>query len=185
MADVHSRERRSFNMSRIRNRDTKPEIVVRKIVHRMGFRYRLHKSDLPGKPDLVLVRHGKIINVHGCFFHMHTCRFGRVTPTTNAEFWATKRESNAQRDRQNLRSLKKAGWKVMTIWECETKDPKSLIRKLKRFLTSRSASGSAGTFTNSLPNHTVQSNFRSRITSDGLDRLFERLAPRLGRQGRE
>src|SRR5687768_5031697 len=111
MADVLTREQRSFNMSRIRSRDTRPEILVRAIVHRMGFRYRLHKSDLPGKPDLVLVRHGKIINVHGCFFHMHACKYGKVMPATNADFWSAKRLSNVQRDRRNLRSLKKAGWK--------------------------------------------------------------------------
>ncbi len=96
-------------MSRIRNRDTKPEIVVRSIVHRLGYRYRLHKGGLPGKPNIVLVRHGKIINVHGCFFHMHLCKYGRDVPATNAEFWLTKRMSNVERDRRNLRWLKK-GW---------------------------------------------------------------------------
>src|SRR5690348_9917225 len=122
MADVLTPAQRSFNMSRIRSRDTLPEIVVRTIVHRMGYRYRLHKNDLPGKPDLVLVRHGKIINVHGCFFHMDACKYGRVVPATNAEFWLKKRLGNARRDRRNLRLLKQAGWKVMTIWECQTKD---------------------------------------------------------------
>jgi DNA mismatch endonuclease, patch repair protein len=134
MPDVHSPEQRSFNMSRIRNRDTKPEIIVRSIVHRMGFRFRLHKNNLPGKPDLVLVRHGKIINVHGCFFHMHHCKYGRVIPASNAEFWSTKRLSNVERDKRNLRSLQKAGWKVMTVWECETRSLSTLMRKIKRFL---------------------------------------------------
>lgn len=134
MPDVHSPQQRSFNMSRIRNRDTKPEIIVRSIVHRLGFRYRLHKRDLPGKPDLVLVRHGKIINVHGCFFHMHKCTYGRVVPATNAEFWQKKRLGNAKRDQRNLRSLKRAGWQVMTIWECETKDIAILSKKIEKFL---------------------------------------------------
>ena len=135
MVDVLTPHQRSFNMSRIRNHDTRPEIIVRSIVHRMGYRYRLHKSDLPGKPDLVLVRHGKIINVHGCFFHMHTCKYGSVVPATNAEFWSTKRLSNVERDRRTLRSLRKAGWKVMTIWECETKNMSALTKKLDRFLS--------------------------------------------------
>jgi len=102
----------------------------------MGYRYRLHKSDLPGKPDIVLVRHGKIINVHGCFFHMHACRYGRVVPATNAEFWLKKRNGNVQRDRRNVRLLKKDGWKVMTVWECETKNSASLKKKIATFLAS-------------------------------------------------
>lgn len=132
--DVLTRQQRSFNMSRIRSTDTRPEIVVRSIVHRMGYRYSLHKISLPGKPDLVLVRHRKIINVNGCFFHMHSCRFGRVVPVTNAEFWMAKRLGNVQRDRRNRRSLTKAGWKVMTVWECETKRIVALTEKIKSFL---------------------------------------------------
>jgi len=134
MADVHTREQRSFNMSRIRDRDTKPEIVVRSIVHRLGYRYRLHKKDLPGKPDLVLVRHRKIINVHGCFFHMHSCRYGCVVPATNAEFWLNKRLSNVDRDKRNLRLLKRAGWRVMVVWECETKNAIDLSKRIENFL---------------------------------------------------
>ena len=122
-------------MSRIRNRDTKPEIAVRSIVHRMGYRYRLHKSDLPGKPDLVLVRHNKIINVHGCFFHMHACKYGKVVPATNADFWLTKRLSNVERDRRNLRLLRRAGWRVLTVWECETRNASYLTKRIERFLS--------------------------------------------------
>src|SRR5256885_14389859 len=110
MADVLTPQQRSFNMSRIRSRDTRPEMIVRSIVHRMGYRYRLHKKDLPGKPDLVLVRHRKIINVHGCFFHMHNCKYGRVVPSTNADFWKTKRHSNVARDRRNSTALRRDGW---------------------------------------------------------------------------
>lgn len=137
MADVLTPQQRSFNMSRIRSRDTKPEKVVRLIVHGLGFRYRLHKPDLPGKPDVVLVRHRKIIDVHGCFFHMHKCRFGSVVPATNAKFWRLKRLSNVERDRRNLRALRREGWKVLIVWECETKDVPKLLRKLMRFLQNR------------------------------------------------
>lgn len=132
--DVHDPAKRSFNMSRIRSRDTKPEKIVRSIVHGLGYRYRLHKPTLPGKPDIVLVRHRKIIDVHGCFFHMHNCRYGSVVPATNAQFWRTKRLSNVERDRRNLRALRREGWKVLIVWECETRKPALLLRKLHRFL---------------------------------------------------
>ncbi|MEZ6123351.1 MAG: DNA mismatch endonuclease Vsr [Planctomycetaceae bacterium] len=135
MTDVHSPEQRSWNMSRIRAKDTRPELIVRSIVHRMGYRFRLHRRDLAGKPDLVLPRHNSIIFVHGCFWHMHSCRFGRVAPKTNAEFWQTKRSGNVHRDRRNLRELRKAGWKVLVVWECWTKgDLNKLAAKLERFL---------------------------------------------------
>jgi DNA mismatch endonuclease (patch repair protein) len=122
-------------MSRIRSRDTRPEMVVRSIVHRLGYRYRLHKKDLPGKPDLVLVRHRKVIDVHGCFFHMHKCRYGSVAPVTNAKFWRDKRLSNVARDRRNQRALRRKGWDVMIVWECETKDPARLSKRIETFLS--------------------------------------------------
>ena len=137
MADVLTPQQRSFNMSRIRSRDTRPEMIVRSIVHRMGFRYRLHKKDLPGKPDLVLVRHQKIIDVHGCFFHMHDCHYGKVRPATNAEFWQNKRQSNRDRDRRNVELLKKDGWQILIVWECQTKNPDTLQKKLAEFLVRR------------------------------------------------
>ncbi len=137
MTDVHTPEQRSFNMSRIRNRNTRPEMIVRSIVHRLGYRYKLHKKDLPGKPDVVLVRHRKIIDVYGCFFHMHSCKYGRVVPVSNAEFWRVKRMSNAERDRRNLRALRRKGWRVMIVWECETKNLDRLAKRLDRFLKSR------------------------------------------------
>src|SRR6267142_5188092 len=135
MADVLTRAQRSFNMSRIRSRDTRPEMIVRSIVHRFGYRYRLHKKDLPGKPDVVLVRHRKIINVHGCFFHMHKCRYGRVIPVTNAMFWKTKRLSNVERDRRNLRALRREGWSVLTVWECETRNKVRLAKRIAKFMS--------------------------------------------------
>ena len=134
MVDVLTPKQRSFNMSRIRNRDTRPEMIVRSIVHRMGYRYSLHKKDLPGKPDLVLVRHRKIIDVHGCFFHMHDCKYGKVVPATNAKFWKTKRLSNVMRDRRNLTRLRRDGWRVLTVWECQTRDPILLAKRLVKFL---------------------------------------------------
>src|SRR6185503_18333589 len=105
MVDVLTPQQRSFNMSRIRSRNTRPEMIVRSIVHGLGYRYRLHKKDLPGKPDIVLVRHRKVIDVHGCFFHMHSCRYGSVVPATNVSFWKEKRLTNVKRDKQNLSAL--------------------------------------------------------------------------------
>lgn len=134
MPDVHTPEQRSFNMSRIRYRDTRPEMLVRSLVHRLGYRYRLHKKDLPGKPDVVLVRHKKIIDVYGCFFHMHDCKYGSVSPATNTEFWQTKRRSNVERDLRNQKILRQTGWRVLVVWECETKKPDQLKRKLVTFL---------------------------------------------------
>jgi len=135
MTDVHSPEQRSFNMSRIRSRDTKPEMIVRSLVHQMGYRFRLHRRDLPGTPDLVLPRHSKVIFVHGCFWHMHRCRYGRVTPRKNAAFWAAKRQANVERDRKALRRLRSDGWRVLVVWECWTRDPEiKLIPRLTQFL---------------------------------------------------
>lgn len=135
MADVHTAAQRSFNMSRIRGKDTKPEMIVRSLVHQMGYRFRLHRKDLPGKPDLVLPGHRKIIFVHGCFWHMHRCRYGRVTPRTNADFWQAKREGNVERDRRNRKSLKADGWEILTVWECWTRNPEErLIPRLEAFL---------------------------------------------------
>lgn len=134
MADVLTPEQRSYNMSRIRFRNTRPEMIVRSLVHRLGYRYSLHKSDLPGKPDVVLVRHKKIIDVYGCFFHMHNCKYGKVTPATNAEFWQTKRRSNVERDLRNQKALRQEGWHVLVLWECETKNFDLLKKKLVTFL---------------------------------------------------
>ena len=135
MSDVHSPEQRSFNMSRIRSRDTKPEMIVRSLVHQMGYRFRLHVKGLPGTPDLVLASHRKVIFVHGCFWHMHRCRYGRVTPATNTEFWQNKRGGNVTRDQRNRRLLKAAGWSVLVIWECWTRDIEGqLLPRLQRFL---------------------------------------------------
>ena len=113
-------------------KNTKPEIVVRKLLCEMGLRYRLHRNDLPGKPDIVMPGRKVAIFVHGCFFHMHKCRYGRVMPATNAEFWQIKRSGNAARDRRNATQLRKLGWQVFTVWECQTKEPSKLNRVLSR-----------------------------------------------------
>lgn len=135
MTDVLSTEQRRFCMSRIRDKNTKPEIIVRQLMRQMGIGYRLHVKDLPGKPDLVFRKHKKIIFVHGCFWHMHACKYGRVVPKTNAEFWQTKRLSNKLRDSKNRKELKKLGWEILVIWECQTRESKLLLKKLKAFLT--------------------------------------------------
>ncbi len=111
-------------------------MIVRSLVHRMGYRYDLHRKDQPGKPDIVLTRHKKVIFVHGCFWHIHNCKYGKVKPVTNTEFWKTKREGNVARDKRNLKKLRKDGWKVLIIWECQTKDREKLRTKLEKFLLS-------------------------------------------------
>jgi DNA mismatch endonuclease (patch repair protein) len=133
MADVHNKEQRSRNMAAIRGRDTKPEMIVRRLVHRHGYRFRLHRRDLPGRPDLVLPRHRAVIFVHGCFWHQHDCRYGRVVPATRAEFWQAKRHENVERDKRNERALKAAGWRVLIVWECWTRDAVATGAALKAF----------------------------------------------------
>ena len=135
MTDVHTPEQRSRNMAAIRYKNTKPEIVVRRMLCEMGLRYRLHRKDLPGRPDVVMPGRRTAIFVHGCFFHMHKCRYGRVVPATNAEFWQMKRSGNAARDRRNTRHLRKLGWNVLTVWECETKHPENLRGRLSTLFT--------------------------------------------------
>ena len=121
-------------MSRVKGRDTKPEIVVRSIIHRMGFRFRLHQRDLPGTPDIVLPRHSKVIFIHGCFWHSHKGCSRSKRPTTNVEFWNSKIEGNIERDKRSCRSLRRMGWKVLVVWQCETRNPEKLLGKLERFL---------------------------------------------------
>lgn len=132
--DVLTPEQRRRCMSRIRGKDTGPEKCVRGILREMGLRYRLNVTGLPGKPDLVLRRLRKVVFVHGCFWHKHRCRLGRVQPATNAAFWERKREGNRQRDARTRRALRKQGWQVLTVWECETLNPDKLKRKLIAFL---------------------------------------------------
>lgn len=126
MADVHSPEQRSRNMAAIKGADTKPELRVRSLLHSLGFRFRLHRKDLPGKPDIVLPKHRTVIFVHGCFWHSHDCRWGSVVPKTRPEFWAEKRKGTTQRDARNAAALTAAGWNVVRIWECETRSESAI-----------------------------------------------------------
>ena len=134
MTDVLTKEQRHRNMSNIRDRHTKPEMIVRSLVHKLGYRYRLHRKDLPGKPDLVFPARRKVIFIHGCFWHMHECRYGMVRPATNIEFWDTKRSGNVVRDKRNLKVLAETGWKVLILWECEQKDLIEMEKVIRRFL---------------------------------------------------
>ncbi|MEQ8783987.1 MAG: very short patch repair endonuclease [Roseibium album] len=120
MADVVSKEVRSRMMSGIRGKDTKPELIVRKALHRAGFRFRLHDSKLPGKPDLVLSKYKVAIFVHGCFWHGHDCHLFRL-PSTRTEFWQKKIASNVERDRLVTNALVNSGWRIATVWECALK----------------------------------------------------------------
>lgn len=121
-------------MSRVRNRDTAPEVAVRSIVHRLGYRFRTHRSDLPGNPDIVLTRHRTVIFVHGCFWHGHRgCKRG-ARPTSNTGFWNAKLDTNIKRDRRNQRKLKHMGWKVLVVWQCQLRDKQKLAARIRRFL---------------------------------------------------
>ena len=130
---------RRYNMSRIRGKNTVPEMIVRRLVHGMGYRYRLHRRDLPGRPDLVFPARRQVIFVHGCFWHRHACRFGSVRPRTNAAFWEEKISGNVARDNRELEALAALGWETRVVWECETRNPDALKRSLRAFL--RSAGG--------------------------------------------
>jgi DNA mismatch endonuclease (patch repair protein) len=128
--------RRSQIMRAVKSKGTKPEMLVRRVAHALGYRFRLHRRDLPGTPDLVLARLRKIINVHGCFWHRHACRHGRIGPVKNAAYWDAKRARNAARDKRSLAALRRAGWSVLTIWECEMRDVDRLMERIGRFLES-------------------------------------------------
>jgi DNA mismatch endonuclease, patch repair protein len=124
VTDVHSKKTRSYNMSRIKSKDTKPELLVRQYLFKQGFRYRLHDRKLPGKPDIVLKKYKTAIFVHGCFWHGHEgCRY-YVIPKTRTEWWQNKIEGNRSRDIKNIKALQEAGWKVISIFECELKKVK-------------------------------------------------------------
>lgn len=132
--DTLSEERRSWNMSRIRSRNTKPEVFVRSLLHRMGYRFRLHVSSLPGTPDLVLPRYKTVIFVHGCFWHRHSgCKYS-YTPKSRIEFWKRKFEKNIEADKRAVEELKELGWSVFVIWECELADTETLTKRISASL---------------------------------------------------
>lgn len=131
MADTITSERRSWNMSRIKGRDTRPELQLRSLLHRAGFRFRLHEKKLPGRPDIVLPRYQTAIFVHGCFWHRHRGCRNTTTPSTRAEFWQEKLDGNVRRDARNRADLEAAGWTVLTVWECELNaDAEGVVRQL-------------------------------------------------------
>jgi DNA mismatch endonuclease, patch repair protein len=139
MAKVRTREGRSRIMASIRSKNTKPEMLVRRLLHAAGYRYRLHRCDLPGNPDLAFGRRRKVIFVHGCFWHQHdaeTCAEGRK-PSSNTSYWHEKLERNVARDKAALEGLSAAGWQTLIVWECETKDTDSLTERLCTFLGPR------------------------------------------------
>ncbi len=133
MADNHTQQQRSANMQAIRGKDTAPELLIRSTLHRLGFRFRLHRKDLPGTPDIVLPGRRSALFVNGCFWHGHECARGAL-PASNREFWERKITKNRERDQRAGAQLKKNGWRVLTVWQCETKDQAALKKKLSRFL---------------------------------------------------
>lgn len=136
MADVHDKDTRSYNMSKIRGKDTKPELLVRQFLHGRGYRFRLHDQKLPGKPDIILPKYKTIILVNGCFWHGHkNCKFFKI-PKTRTEWWKQKITGTVERDRKNNEELENLGWKVIIVWECQLKNHKDtafaeIIKKLE------------------------------------------------------
>ena len=131
MADIWTKEKRSSVMSKIRSQNTLPEKQVRSILFNKGFRFRIHRKDLPGKPDIILPKYKTVVFVHGCFWHYHKdCNEGRI-PDTNSKFWKTKLYKNIQRDAKHIKDLEELGWKVIVIWECELK-PKLLVSTIEK-----------------------------------------------------
>lgn len=125
---------RSRTMRAVKSRDTKPEMIVRRLVHALGYRYRLHRSDLPGKPDLVFGPRRKVIFVHGCFWHGHRCKRGARVPKTNTAYWVAKIDRNRARDAESAAALERQGWAVLAVWECEIRDREALTIRLHEFL---------------------------------------------------
>lgn len=140
MVDILTRQARSQLMARVRQKDTAPELVVRKALHAAGLRYVLHPRDLPGRPDLSFPKYRTVLFVHGCFWHGHDCRAGRA-PSSNTEYWVSKIAQNRSRDSRQKAELEAKGWRVLTLWECETKsaDLPSKIRQLISRVRSASA----------------------------------------------
>lgn len=148
MTDVHDTQIRSRNMRAIRSKNTKPELTIRRLLHGAGFRFRLHRKDLPGSPDLVLPRHKVVIFVHGCFWHGHECHLFKV-PKTRSAFWIDKIAANRVRDRESTEHLLAAGWRVLTIWECALKGSRrrsndELIQSMLGWFASSWNSGTIG-----------------------------------------
>lgn len=146
--DVHSPEQRSFNMSRIRGKNTLPEMIVRRWLWANGYRYRLHKKDLPGKPDIVLSKYHTVIFIHGCFWHRHGCRL-TTTPGSRRDFWISKFQENVNRDKRNIEILMDMGWRVMVVWECilrgKNADIELFAKQVSVFFNSNTSFSEIGT----------------------------------------
>ena len=137
MTDTLSEKRRSWNMSRIRGKDTAPEKAVRSLLNQLGFRFRLHRRDLPGRPDIVLPKYRSVVLVHGCFWHRHPrCKYA-YEPKSRVEFWQRKFRRNVERDREVREQLETLGWRVLVVWECELKNEEALARRLQDELHAR------------------------------------------------
>jgi DNA mismatch endonuclease (patch repair protein) len=132
MVDTLTRDRRSWLMSQVRQKNTRPEMVVRRLLHSMGRRYRLHRKDLPGRPDLVFPKSKRVIFVHGCYWHRHDCKKATV-PSSNVEYWTKKFAENVERDNKTLAELTSLGWASMIVWECQTRDVDTLALSLSAF----------------------------------------------------
>lgn len=140
MADVHDRATRRRNMQAIRHKDTKPEILVRKALFREGFRYSLHRKDLPGKPDLTLLKHRAVVQIHGCYWHFHGCHLSKI-PDTDSEWWREKLQTTRARDQRNREALHTAGWRVCEVWECALRGKnrwklEDVVSQIKNWLNS-------------------------------------------------
>ena len=138
MVDNRTKDSRSRLMSRIGSKHTKPELIVRSLLHRLGYRFRLHRRELPGRPDIVFFGRKKAILVHGCFWHGHGCKIGKL-PKSNLEFWSPKIERNRLRDREKRSELEQIGWAVEEVWQCEIKDIQRLEARLRSFIGSQKA----------------------------------------------
>jgi DNA mismatch endonuclease, patch repair protein len=141
----------SRRMSAIRKKNTRPEMTVRRLAYELGYRYRLHRADLPGTPDLCFARPQKVIFVHGCFWHQHHCKLGNKRPQTNQNYWLPKLERNVARDEIAQEKLRELGWDVLTIWECETTDQATLRSRLRGFLDCAATSSARRTARRPLP----------------------------------
>ena len=130
--DKVSPQQRSRNMAAVRTKNTAPELLVRSELHRLGLRFRLHQAGLPGSPDIVLKKHGVAVFVHGCFWHSHSCPRGKI-PESRPEFWLPKLQRNSTRDKARAAELRELGWRILVVWECETRDPAALRLRLKRY----------------------------------------------------
>ena len=135
MADHVTADGRSYIMSMVRQKDTKPELALRRALHRLGYRFRLHRRDLPGSPDIVFLSRKKVVFVHGCFWHGHGCKWGQL-PKSRPEYWKPKIETNRERDKRALTELREAGWEPLVVWQCELRDFEGAVGRVEAFLRS-------------------------------------------------